>query len=139
MHTLYDRVIAGLTDHHDVCAICILIVTKLIHMAPEEYRKRLNEFTEVFRQVLTVKPKENAVKTEIDRLQESQKGILKVSILVQRGIIDGSTSNQILMPVQSAGIGDPGMVSWKMYWEWVKKNYEPIVKDAEEELQQIYR
>lgn len=126
-------------DHHDVCAICILVLTKLIHMASEEYRKRLNEFTEVFRQVLTVKPKENAVKTEIDRLQESQKGILKVSILVQRDIIDGSTSNQILMPVHSAGIGEPEIVSWRIYWEWVRKNYEPIIKDAEEELQQIYR
>ena len=131
--------IAGLTDQHDICAICILILTKLINMAPQEYRKRLTDFTEASRQVLTIQPKENAVKTEIDRLQESQKGILKVSILVQRNLIDGSVGSQTLMPVHSAGIEEPEILTWKVYWEWARKNYEPIHKDAEEELRQIFR
>ena len=139
MYTLYDRITAGLTDQHDICAICILILTKLIHMAPEEYRKRLNELTEAFRQVLTVKSKENAVKTEVDRLQESQKGVLKVSILVNRNLIDGNLGSQLSISGHSTNIEDPEMASWKVYWEWVRKNYEPVLKDAEEELQQSYR
>lgn len=108
-------------------------------MAPEESRRRLRELAEAFRQVLTVKPKENAVKTEIDRLQESQKGILKVSILIQRNLVDGDIASQTLISGHSAGAEDNVMTYWKAYWDWARKTFEPLLKDAEDDLQQNYR
>ena len=136
VYILYERIIAGLTDQHDICAICILILTKLLHLAPNESRRRLNELADAFRQVLGVKPKENAVKTEIDRLLESQKGILKVSIMIQRNLIDINFNGQTIASGHSAGTEDPAGASWKIYWDMTRKNMESLLKDAEEEMQQ---
>lgn len=132
---MYDRVIAGLSDQHDICAICILILTKLLYLAPDESRRRLNELVEAFRHVLSVKPKENAVKTEIDRLVESQKGILKISITIQRNLIDSDMANHKFASGRSTGLEDPAVASWRAYWDFMKKNLEPLLKDAEEEMQ----
>ena len=124
----------GLSDQHDICAICILILTKLLHLAPDETRRRLNELADAFRQVLGVKPKENAVKTEIDRLVESQTGVLKISIAVQNNLIDGDLTGRKTASDHSAGVEDAAVASWKVYWDFIKKNMEHLLKDAEAEM-----
>ena len=140
MQQFYDRIVAGLTDQHDICALCILILTKLIHLAPDESRRRLGELADAFRHVLSVRPKENAVKTEIDRMQESQKGVMKVSIIVQRTIVDGTSEGGLGgMAARSGGVDEPTLASWKSYWDWAKKSMEFLMKEAEDDIQHSLR
>ncbi|KAI9713069.1 MAG: hypothetical protein M1820_001054 [Bogoriella megaspora] len=119
---LYDRVIAGITDEHDIRLLSILMFTKLLTLAPEEesYR-RLDPIAESFRTVLSQKPKENSVKQDIERMQEQSKGVIRATVIVGKElpIADGS------------GVDAR---AWRDYLEWVKKDFQAQLKSAEDEL-----
>ena len=122
--TLYDRVVAGIADEHDIRLLCVLMFSKLLTLAPEdESIRRLDTIAEVFRMVLSQKPKENAVKQDLERMQEQSKGVVKASVLVGRElpIADGS------------GIEAR---SWRDYWDFVRKDFPALVKSAEDELRE---
>jgi cullin-associated NEDD8-dissociated protein 1 len=124
----YDRVVAGLTDDNDIRTICTLILLKLLQLAPEETHSRLEALAGAFRQVLGVRPKENAVKMEIERIQEGHKSVLKLSLAVQKAFGVGGEKT-----VTAAG-GDVLLGSWQTYWEWARKEFAGMVELAEDEL-----
>ena len=126
----FDRIVAGLTDENDIRTICTLILTKLLQLAPEESHSRLDAFADAFRQVLAVKPKENAVKTEIERIQDGQKSVLKVSLEVQKTFGAGGEN------AAAAMAEDPMLGAWRNYWEWVRKEFAPLMKVAEDEMKE---
>jgi cullin-associated NEDD8-dissociated protein 1 len=120
----YDRVIAGLTDDHDIRTLCTLMLTRLIHLAPEETAARLDVLVEPFRGVLSVKPKENAVKQEIEKMQEEARDVVRSSLLLAKSWPDESTDT---------------VRPWGQYWDWVKREFGTMVKQAEDEAREKER
>ncbi|KAI9718117.1 MAG: hypothetical protein M1812_004375 [Candelaria pacifica] len=118
----YDRVIAGLEDEHDIRVLCNLMLTKLIVLDPEETVRRLDPIAERFRSTLSFRPKDNAVKQEVEKAQEAAKGVLRVTVILSESF------------PTAAGAAVGGMnQTWRSYWEWVKKDYGAQLKAIEEE------
>lgn len=121
----FDRIIAGITDEHDVRTLCNLMLTKLVHLAPDETKQRLTTISEHFKAVISTKAKENAVKQEIEKIEKSAKGVIKVSIDINKSLNVGS--------VEGGSVEDPNHKAWQGYWEWVKKEHAGPLKTVEEE------
>ena len=69
--------------------------------------------------MLAFKPKENAVKQELEKLSEQSKAVVKVSVAFNKAL--GSEG------------GDGSGRAWKEYFEYVKKEFPNFVKQAQEE------
>jgi cullin-associated NEDD8-dissociated protein 1 len=121
----FDRIIAGTTDEHDVRVLCNLMLTKLTAIAPDQIHSRLDSIAESFRTVLMNKPKENAVKQEVEKIQEGVKGVLKVSVLLNKKM--GT----------EAGTGDdPHLRVWSQYWDWVTKEHAAGLKAVTDDMKE---
>jgi cullin-associated NEDD8-dissociated protein 1 len=121
---LYDRIVAGLADDHDIRIICTLMLMRLIPLAPTETAARLDALVSPFRSVLNTKPKENAVKQEIERMHEESRDTIRASLTLAKA-----------WPDESSETGRP----WGAYWDWVKKDFTSLVKQAEEEAREKER
>lgn len=127
----YDRVVDGLKDDNDIRQLCNLMVTKLIAIDPDETTRRLNPIAESYRSVLSVKLKDNAVKQDLEKQEEANKSILRVTLLLgekmkaMTGNAGAATSN-----AGAAGV-------WTAYWEWVNKEFEKQLRGLREENTQL--
>ena len=122
---LFDRVIAGIDDEHEIKVLCNLMVTKLVMLDPEETARRLDPIAERFRVILAFKPKENSVKQEVEKATEASRGALKVTVLLHNAFpgASGSTNN-----VQG--------LAWRQYLEWVNKDFKSQFVSMENEVKQ---
>ncbi|KFX97846.1 hypothetical protein O988_04645 [Pseudogymnoascus sp. VKM F-3808] len=120
----YDRVITGLNDEHDIRSLCNLMLTKLVVLDSEETARRLDSIAECFRTILSTKLKDNAVKQEIEKQDEARKGVLRVSLLLHNAI-PAASSNM--------GIATGQHQTWRTFWEWVEKDYEPQLRHIRDE------
>jgi cullin-associated NEDD8-dissociated protein 1 len=118
MVTFYDRIVAGIADEHEIKILCCLVLSKLLILAPSESTRRLESLSQHFRAVLAFKPKENAVKQELEKLSEQAKAVIKVSVAFNKAL--GSE-------------GESGGRAWKDYFDWVKKDFPIYFKQALEE------
>lgn len=119
----YDRVIAGLSDEHDIRALCSLILTKLVILDPDETSRRLDTVADCFRKILSIKLKENAVKQEVEKQEEASKNVLRVTLLLHSAI-----------PAASSGVGaNAGQhQTWRSYWEWIEKDFDAQIRSLRE-------
>jgi cullin-associated NEDD8-dissociated protein 1 len=124
----YDRVIAGLKDEHDIRALCNLMLTKLVVLDPDETSRRLDSIADCFRTILSTKLKENAVRQEIEKQDEASRSVLRVTLMLHNAI-----------PAASSGIGAHGgqHQTWRTYWEWVEKDFEPQLRVLQNESNNI--
>ncbi|KAF4974989.1 hypothetical protein FZEAL_8173 [Fusarium zealandicum] len=123
----YDRVVAGLKDDNDIRQLCNLMVTKLITIDPDETTRRLNSIAEAYRAVLSVKLKDNAVKQDLEKQEEANKSILRVTLLLGEKM-KAMTGNA------GAATSNSGASSvWTAYWEWVNKEFEKQLRGLREE------
>ncbi|KAF3384610.1 hypothetical protein F1880_003024 [Penicillium rolfsii] len=106
---IFDRVIAGVEDEQDIRAISNLMISKLVTIAPEETERRLDALSERYTTVLSFKPKENAVKQELEKAQEASLGILKTTKELSKAFPGAEASSELH--------------KWKGYMEWVRKNF----------------
>ena len=120
---LFDRVIAGVGDEHEIRVLCNLMLTKLIVLDPEEMIRRLDDIAERFRVILAFKPKENSVKQEIEKAAEASKGVLKVTVLLENAF-----------PAASATAANLQVQAWKGYREWVGKDFKSSLIEMESEI-----
>ena len=120
---LFDRVIAGLDDEHDIKVLCNLMLTKLVMLDPEETVRRLDSIAERFRAILAFKPKESSVKQEVEKAAEASKGVLKVSILLHNAF-----------PTAAGPVTDAHGQAWRGYWEWVGKDFKSQLQTMEVEI-----
>src|SRR5262245_58710171 len=98
------------------------MLSKLIVLAPEETRARLESIAEHYRIVLSTKLKDNAVKQELEKVAEANKAILKVSIQM----------NKVFAPeVPIEQVQDAQVRAWAVYWEWAKKEFAGLLKTVE--------
>ncbi|KAK3691567.1 hypothetical protein LTR37_018576 [Vermiconidia calcicola] len=117
--SFYDRIVAGIVDEHEIKILCCLVLSKLLVLAPAESARRLDSLSQQFRGVLAFKPKENAVKQELEKLSEQAKAVVKVSMSFNKALgIEG---------------GESGSRAWRDYYEWVKKDFPIYVKQALDE------
>ncbi|KOS16995.1 Cullin-associated NEDD8-dissociated protein 1 [Escovopsis weberi] len=127
----YDRVVAGLKDDNDIRQLCNLMVAKLIVMDPDETVRRLDSIAEAYREVLSIKLKDNAVKQDVEKQEETNKSILRVTLLLgdrikaMTGNANAATSNA----------GPAGV--WSGYWEWVNKDFEKQLRLLREESREL--
>ncbi|KAG0127526.1 armadillo-type protein [Tuber indicum] len=105
IQTYFDRVIAGLQDEHDIRVLCNLMLTKLILLAKGETLRRLDSIAECFKTTLNQKPKDNAVKQELEKHAESIRSTMRATVALNRTAI---------------GAGVSGKAGWSGYWEWAK-------------------
>ena len=120
---LFDRVIAGLEDEHEIKVLCNLMLTKLIELDPDEMIRRLDSIAERFRTILSFKPKENAVKQEVEKANEASKGVMKVTVLLNNAFPGAASSST-----------NPQGQGWKTYVEWVLKDFRVQFHIMEQEV-----
>jgi cullin-associated NEDD8-dissociated protein 1 len=120
----YDRIVAGLKDEHDIRALCNLMLTKLVVLDLDETSRRLDAIADCFRTILSTKLKDNAVKQEIEKQDEASKSVLRVTLLLHGAI-----------PAASSGVGAHGgqHQTWRTYWEWVEKDFDPQLRALRDE------
>ena len=112
----YDRIVAGIADEHEIKILCCLVLSKLLVIAPAESARRLDSLAQHFRAVLAFKPKETAVKQELEKLSEQSKAVVKVSVAFNK-VLGAEGENR----------------AWRDYFEWVRKDFPVFVKLAQEE------
>ncbi|KAL8933048.1 MAG: hypothetical protein Q9211_005993, partial [Gyalolechia sp. 1 TL-2023] len=120
---LFDRILAGLGDEHEIKVLSNLMLTKLVHVDPEETGRHLDAIAERYRSILTFKPKENAVKQEVEKLNEANKGVLKVTHLFQN-----------VLPSNASAANNVQGEKWRGYWDWVGKDFKSQLAGVEQEL-----
>ncbi|KAI6837578.1 TIP120-domain-containing protein [Hortaea werneckii] len=116
MASFYDRITAGISDEHEIKILCCLVLGKLFQIAPHESIHRGDSLAQQFRVVLAFKPKENAVKQELEKLAEQQKAVVKVAVAYTKAFVGEETRG------------------WRDFIEWVRKDFTQLVKASEDEL-----
>ncbi len=111
---LFDRVVDGLEDEHEIKVLCNLMLTKLVGLDPDEAQRRLDNIAERFRRVLSFKPKENAVKQELEK-------VLKVTMALNNAFPSAATT--------TTAQGQ----TWAAYWDWVQKENRAQILTLEQE------
>lgn len=120
---LFDRVVAGLDDEHEIKVLCNLMLTKLIDLDPDETIRHLDDVAKPFRVTLGFKPKDNAVKQEVEKAIEASKGVLKVTVLLHNAF-----------PVASEPSSNLHRQTWTRYWEWVVQDFKTQLSVMEHEV-----
>ncbi|MCJ1281502.1 hypothetical protein MMC26_000822 [Xylographa opegraphella] len=117
---LFDRVVAGLQDDHEIRMLCNLMLTKLTVLDPEETLRRLDSIAERYQGILSIKLKDNAVKQDVEKAQEANVDVLRVTVRLQTAF-QGSLSST----------GHTSAQIWKAYREWVGKEFKTQLQAAE--------
>ncbi|PGH27648.1 hypothetical protein AJ80_00661 [Polytolypa hystricis UAMH7299] len=114
---VYERIIAGISDEQDIRTLCALMITKLITLDSAEIKSRLDALSDPFRAILSFKPKDNAVKQEIEKAREASLGVLKVTRELQKAFPGAEAGGEFL--------------AWKVYVEWVGKEFGATIRGME--------
>lgn len=115
----FDRILAGIEDEQDIRTLCNLMTSKLIALAPEETQRHLDALSDHYRTVLSFKPKDNAVKQELEKAQEASLGILKITKELDKAFPTAEASGDHL--------------KWKAYMDWVRKTFGPQLRTLDAE------
>lgn len=134
---LYDRIVAGLSDDNDIRALCNLMVSKLVHLDPDETIRRLDSIAQGFRKTLSHKLKDNAVKQEIEKQEEANKAVLRLTLLL------GDRLNKLAL--NTGGGAGAGAVAggagasqaWTSYWEWANRDFASQLRMLREESKDL--
>lgn len=111
---------AGIEDEQDIRTICNLMTSKLIPLAPEETQRYLDPLSERYTAVLSFKPKDNAVKQEIEKAQEASMGVLKITRDISKAFPNAEITGE--------------SHKWKTYMDWVRKTFTTQFKGLELEV-----
>ncbi|KAL7749659.1 hypothetical protein RI367_004887 [Sorochytrium milnesiophthora] len=79
-----DRVLVGMNDLQDIKIVSYMMLVKIAALSPTAAQQKLDETVDIFRSAVNLKPKANAVKQEIERMQELVRASLKAIVHLQR-------------------------------------------------------
>ncbi|KAK3685109.1 armadillo-type protein [Podospora appendiculata] len=127
---LYDRIVAGLSDDNDIRALCNLMVSKLVYMDADETSRRLDSIAEAFRKTLSHKLKDTAVKQELEKQEEANKAVLRVTILLGEKL---KSALNTMGGANGSSAGNGANQVWTIYWDWVNKDFATQLKMLREE------
>ncbi len=133
---LYDRIVAGLTDDNDIRALCNLMVSKLVYLDADETIRRLDSIADGFRKTLSHKLKDNAVKQEIEKQDEANKAVLRLTLLL------GDKLNKAALNTTGGAAGAAAASAasnqvWTSYWEWVNRDFAGQLKSLRDESKSL--
>lgn len=113
----FDRILAGIDDEQDIRTISNFMTSKLITLAPDDTQRYLDALSERYSVVLSFKPKDNAVKQELEKAQEASNGVLKITRELSKAFpnAEASADNH----------------KWKAYMEWVRKSFASQLKSLD--------
>ncbi len=117
---LFQRILAGLTDDHDIRVLSNMMLTKLLVLDPESTQRHLDPIAEKFRVTLTFKAGEKTIKQEIEKASEASNAVLRTSLQLDRAFPQA----------RSKSSEHPG---WNAYWEWVRKEFGGRLKEVDDE------
>ncbi|TEA21976.1 Cullin-associated NEDD8-dissociated protein 1, C-terminal part [Colletotrichum sidae] len=126
----YDRVVAGLKDDNDIRSLCNLMVSKLILLDPTETARRLDTIAEAYRAILSTKLKDSAVKQDVEKQEEANKSVLRVTLLLGERLKNNQAGSGQAVANANAGGSSP---VWSGYWEWVSKEFQAPLRTLREE------
>ncbi|KAJ0292862.1 hypothetical protein CBS470a_002434 [Colletotrichum nupharicola] len=130
----YDRVVAGLKDDNDIRSLCNLMVSKLIVLDPDETARRLDTIAEAYRAILSTKLKDGAVKQDVEKQEEANKSVLRVTLLLgDRHKNNKAGSGNAVANANAGG----GSQVWNAYWEWVNKEFQASLRSLREESKEV--
>lgn len=139
----YDRIIAGLRDESDIRGLCNLMLSKLIIIDPDETTRRLDTIAECYRKILSTKLKEGSVKQEVEKQEEANKSVLRITLLLAdktKTPAPPSASSAAAANAAAAAAASQAnnqhhvqFPVWQHYWEWVNKDFERQLKTLREE------
>jgi cullin-associated NEDD8-dissociated protein 1 len=118
---IFDRILDGIVDDADIRTLCNLMLGRLTTIDPEETRRRLSQLAEKFKVVLGQKLKENAVKQEIEKVNEANAAVIRTTLELDKDFPTAATD------------GSGEMVLWKGYIEYVKKDFAGVVRNIQAE------
>ena len=118
---VFDRILDGIVDDADIRTLCNLMLARLTTIDPDETRRRLSQFAEKFKVVLGAKLKENAVKQEIEKVNEANAAVIRSTLELDKNFPTAATD------------GSGEMVIWKGYIEYVKKDFATTVRNIQAE------
>jgi cullin-associated NEDD8-dissociated protein 1 len=130
-----DRIVAGLADEHEIKVLsCLVLGGKLVYLAPAETAKRLDSISAQLRASLANKPKENAVKQELEKANEGNKAAIKCAIAVGRALEKDGEAGGV-----SGGFAAQAVQSrkWREFMDWVRKEHPLLNKAAEDEIKEV--
>ncbi|XXH00708.1 Ras GTPase tem1 [Hypoxylon texense] len=133
----YDRIIAGLNDENDIRSLCNLMLSKLIVIDPEETTRRLDTIAECYRKTLSTKLKDGAVKQEVEKQEEANKSVLRVTLVLAdktKTTLPGNAGGASGVASQQQSGQNP---VWQQYWEWVNKDFDRQLKTLREENKEM--
>ncbi|KAI9731003.1 MAG: hypothetical protein M1834_005464 [Cirrosporium novae-zelandiae] len=119
----FERILDGIEDESDIRTFSHLMLTKLVDLEPEETQRHLDPLADRFRTVLSRKLKENAVKQEVEKAQEAQRSVLKMSNKLHLAFPVASSSSVTMNTHQN----------WRTYLEWIQKEYKDDLKAVSED------
>lgn len=96
------------------------MTSKLIPLAPNETTRYLDPLSERYTAVLSFKPKDNAVKQELEKAQEASTGVLKITRELSKAFPSAEVSGECH--------------KWKAYMEWVRKSFGLQFRGLEAEI-----
>lgn len=97
------------------------MLTKLIHLARDETLRRLDNIADCFKNTLAAKPKENAVKQEIEKHHESIRSTMRATLTLN---------------AEFGGTGTQGK-RWAGYWDWAKTAFIDELQALEAEEREV--
>ena len=116
LQQLLSAVHDGLKDDPEIRLLALLSLQKAIEVhATSVITPLLPAFVEPFKSIIGAKPREQAVKQEIERMEESSKGVVRVALDVQRRFPDG--------------VGP----EWAEWWNAARAEHSILVRSVEEE------
>jgi len=118
---IFDRVLDGIPDDQDIRTLCNLMLARLATIDPDETRRRLSPLAERFKVVLGTKIKENAVKQEIEKVNDANSAVIRVSLDLDKKFSTAATD------------GSGEMVGWKGYLDYIRKDFAAMVRTVQSE------
>ncbi len=118
---IFDRILDGIVDDADIRTLCNLMIARLTTIDPDETRRRLSPLADKFKVVLGQKLKDNAVKQEIEKVNEANAAVVRSTLELDKNFPTAATD------------GSGEMVIWKGYIEYVKKDFAAVVRNIQAE------
>ena len=119
--SLYDRILDGIVDDNDVRTLCLMMISRLTVVDPDETRRRLSLMADKFKAVLGQKVKENAVKQEIEKVNEANAAVVRTTLELDKKFASAATDSSA------------DLLAWKTYLDFVKKDFAGLVRTIEKE------
>jgi cullin-associated NEDD8-dissociated protein 1 len=114
--SLFAPLNSALGDDAEIRQLTLLTLSKAVDVRSSTVYPYLPNFLEHFRKIVDAKPKENAVKQEIERMEESKRGVVRLGLEATKKYPQGLG-------------GD-----WMEWWSRVRNENQALVKAVESEM-----